>query len=80
MGYSIRQAAEYIGVAPIRLSHWERDIRRPSVENLVKLAVLYRVMIDELCSELRKETVQSMDNCFRKANDENYKPIKEKPR
>ncbi len=58
MGYSIRQAAEYIGVAPIRLSHWERDIRRPSVENLVKLAVLYRVMIDELCSELRKETVQ----------------------
>jgi len=80
MGYSIRQAAQQIGVAPIRLSHWERDMRKPSIENLVKLAVLYRVMVDELCFELRQEMVQAMEGRFRKSNNEYIKKIKEKPR
>lgn len=79
MGYSIRQAAQAICVAPIRLSHWERDIRKPSIDNLVKLAVLYRVMVDELVFDLRQETAQTLDSRFGKSNDVQAKKIKEKP-
>ena len=79
MGYSITQAAKEIGVAPIRLSQWERDLRKPSIDNLVKLAVLYRVLVDELCFDLRQETVQTMHGRFRKSNGERLKKIKEKP-
>jgi len=60
MGYTIRQAAAMIGIGPIRLSQWERDKRKPSIDNLIKLAVLYRVLIDELCLDLRQSAVQNV--------------------
>jgi transcriptional regulator with XRE-family HTH domain len=60
MGYTIREAAAIIGIGPIRLSQWERNIRKPSIDNLIKLAVLYRVLIDELCFDMRQIAVQKI--------------------
>ncbi len=62
MGYTIREAAALIGIGPIRLSQWERNIRKPGIENVVKLAVLYRVLVDELCLDMRRASVDKMDN------------------
>lgn len=79
MGYSLREAAEHAGVSPTRLSQWERNIRKPSIESIVKLAVLYRVLIDELCFDLRKESAGILEKRFKKLNDGHKKYIKEAP-
>ncbi|PQJ12987.1 hypothetical protein CJD36_004380 [Flavipsychrobacter stenotrophus] len=64
MGYSIREAAKEAKIAPIRLSQWERNLRKPSIENISILAVVYRVLIDELCVELRHKAVQKHQTHF----------------
>lgn len=61
MGYTIREAASLIGIGPIRLSQWERNIKKPGIDNIIKLAVLYRVLIDELCLDLRRASVEKID-------------------
>lgn len=61
MGYTIREAAAMIHIGPIRLSQWERNIRKPGIDNIVKLAVLYRVLVDELCLDMRRASVERMD-------------------
>jgi len=78
-GLSLRQAAKKIGISPIRLSQWERDIRKPGIDNLVKLAVLYYVMVDKLVFDLRKESVTSIHGTPGKLYGEYYQKIKEKP-
>jgi len=78
-GYSIRYVARKTGIAPIRISHWERGIRKPSYDNLVILAVLYGVMVDELLYDLRMETVKKIHGTQNKPYGEYYKEIKERP-
>jgi transcriptional regulator with XRE-family HTH domain len=78
-GYSIRYAARKTGIAPIRISHWERGIRKPSYENLINLAVLYGVMVDELLFDLRQEAVKKIHGTQDNLYGEYYKKIKEKP-
>ena len=77
MGYTIRQAAQQAKIAPIRISQWERDIRKPSIDNIVRLAVVYWVMVDELVYDLRQEAVREMDGTT--ANGGHVKKAKEKP-
>ncbi len=78
-GYSIRYAAKKIGVAPIRLSQWERDIKRPNMDNIINLAVLYRVYVDELVFDLRQDAVKAIHGKPDNPYGEYYKQIKEKP-
>ena len=78
-GYSIRFAARKTGIAPIRISQWERNIRKPSYDNLVILAVLYAVMVDELLFDLRREAVRTIHGSLDKPYGDYYKEIKEKP-
>ena len=79
MGYSLREAAELAGVSATRLSQWERNIRMPSIQNLVKLAVLYRVMVDELCFDLRRESARTLGKRFKKINEDYSRIIKDSP-
>lgn len=74
MGYSIREAAKEAGIAPIRLSQWERNIRKPSIDNLVILAVVYRVLMDELCLELRHKAVRKRSAGFEQPSDSDMPP------
>ena len=79
MRFSIREAAELIKVSPSRLSQWERGIRKPSIENLVKLAVLYKVMVDDIVLDLRRNTSKQFDKTFEKAEKETRTTNKPKP-
>ena len=74
MGYSIREAAKAAKIAPIRLSQWERDIRKPSIDNISVLAVVYRVLIDELCLELRHRAIQTQESRFESLPDSDKPP------
>jgi transcriptional regulator with XRE-family HTH domain len=76
MGYSQREAAKLIGVSPSRLSQWERGIKMPSVKNLLKLAILYHTLPDQLYYDLRKSLVKEVEKNISKKV---YKNIKEKP-
>ncbi len=76
---SIRQAAKEVKIAPIRLSQWERDIRKPSVDNLVKLAVLYWVMLDELCYDLRQSETKAREARYRKQHNADAQQHKGRP-
>ena len=78
-GYSIRYVAKKVGIAPIRLSQWERGIRKPSTDNLVNLAVFYCIMVDELVLDLKQEAVQTIHGCPGNPYGEYYKKIKEQP-
>jgi transcriptional regulator with XRE-family HTH domain len=78
-GYSIRYTARKTGIAPIRISHWERGIRKPSYDNLVLLSVCYGVMVDELLFDLRQEAVRKIHGAPNKPYGDYYKEIKEKP-
>ena len=78
-GYSIREVARKIKIAPIRLSQWERGIRKPSIDNIVLLAVAYQVMVDELVFDLRQEIVQTIHGSPENRYGEYYTKIKGKP-
>ncbi len=75
-GYTIREAAGMVGIGPTRLSQWERNMRKPSIENLIKLAVLYRVLVDELCLDMRQIAVKNLQkrNGQKERNQELNKP------
>lgn len=47
-GLSQKQVAEMIGISQTMISQYERGERNPSLEVLVKLAVVYRCSIDYL--------------------------------
>ena len=78
-GLSIRQVAKKVHIAPIRLSQWERNIRKPSVDNIVLLAVVYQVMVDELLFDLRQDAVKTMHGTPESRYGDYYKNIKERP-
>lgn len=42
------QVAKLIGIDQTNISSWENDKTRPEYENLIKLAKIYDVTIDEL--------------------------------
>jgi len=79
MGYSIRRAAKKAHVSPTRLSQWERGLRKPSIETLVRLAVIYRVMIDQLCTDLRQDTIHESVGTVEYYEEINAKIHKKKP-
>ncbi len=47
-GYMQRDVAEKLGIAPNTLSGYERDLRNPDSDTLVKLAKFYNVSTDNL--------------------------------
>ncbi len=55
-GYSQQEVAWLIGHRTTsRLSRWERGAGKPSVENLYKLSVLYKTLMEVLCGDSCKE-------------------------
>ncbi len=79
MRFSIREAAEMIDISPSRLSQWERGIRKPGIESLVKLAVLYKVMIDDIVLDLRRNTTRKFDKKFAEVENDCNNTSKPKP-
>lgn len=51
LGISQKVIARIVGVKPSVVSHWEKDEKRPSFENLMKLMVVYNCIFNELAEE-----------------------------
>lgn len=47
-GFSQKEVAISLGVAPPQISKWEAEATEPSLENLIKLSELYDVTLDEI--------------------------------
>ena len=47
-GYTEQEVADILGVSSVTISSYERDMRKPSYENLIKIAGLYHVTLDYL--------------------------------
>ena len=48
-GLSQKTAAEKLNTKPTTISSWERGVSQPSADMLVKIAMLYRVTLSDLC-------------------------------
>ena len=61
MGLSQLQVATHLGLKSTnRLSKWERGESLPNVINLFKLAILYKVLADQLYFDILKELRDDM--------------------
>jgi transcriptional regulator with XRE-family HTH domain len=61
MGYSQKQVAWLLGHKNTSsLSRWEKGITMPTVDNLIKLAFLYRTLCDQLYFDLSLEYRQTL--------------------
>ena len=47
-GLTQKEVAQRLSIHQSNISDWETNIARPEYENLIKLAVLYNVTIEEL--------------------------------
>jgi len=47
-GFSQKEVADYLSIYQSNVSDWEKDVSRPEYENLIKLATLYNVTLEEL--------------------------------
>lgn len=45
---SQQQVAKTLGINQSNISNWEKDVSRPEYENLIQLAKIYSVSIEEL--------------------------------
>ena len=56
MGFSQHEVRERLRLESISMiSRWERGITMPSGENLLKLSLLYKTLVNQLYYELSKE-------------------------
>ena len=47
-GYTQTQLGQKLGIRPSNISDWENSVSRPEYENLIKLADIFDVSLDEL--------------------------------
>lgn len=61
-GLSQEKIAEYLGISRQAVTKWESDKSNPSTENLIRLAEIFEISLEELVSNGRNEE-QSNPNC-----------------
>lgn len=54
-GLTQREAADRIHVSRQCLGNWEAGRREPRIEDVVQLCRLYRISLDKLVAELKKD-------------------------
>ena len=47
-GFSQKEVADHLSIYQSNVSDWEKNVSRPEYENLIKLAILYNVTLEEL--------------------------------
>ena len=55
MGYTQKQVAIFLGLGEnnaSRISRWEQGIALPSLQNVLKLSILYRTLVNQLYYDL----------------------------
>ena len=66
-GYKQKEVARYIGVNESAISAYETNLRKPTYENLIKLAEFYGVTIDFLLGveKYPKDIINNLTGCRR---------------
>ena len=59
-GYTEQEVADILGVSSVTISSYERDMRKPSYENLIKIAGLYHVTLDYLLWDKKTIDVEGL--------------------
>ena len=60
MGFQQKEVAKLLGLkSPSRISRWEKGLAMPSVDNLIKLSILYATLMNELYLERYMEIKQN---------------------
>lgn len=80
MGYQQKDVAYLLGFRGAgRISEWEAGTSTPSIENLIKLAVIYRTLCDELYITIRRDFIQDLQQREAEINTrKTTTPIKDK--
>ena len=65
-GLSQKYVAVSLGVAPPQVSKWESGQTKPTLDNLIGLADLYRVTLDELLGREFQQNVGGLSNMERR--------------
>ena len=59
MRYSQKEVAQLLGLKGAgRISEWEQGTSKPSIENLIRLSVIYQTLCDQLYSHIRFEFIK----------------------
>ena len=61
MGLSQEKIAEYMDVSRQAVTKWENNISRPSTDNLIRLAEILNVNVEDLLGNKKDEHVQSKE-------------------
>lgn len=70
-GYKQSEVVYILGLkSSNRLSRWEQGLSMPSVENLIKLSILYHVLIEELYFDLRLEFITEINKKKKQHSDQ----------
>jgi transcriptional regulator with XRE-family HTH domain len=60
-GYSQRQIAKKLGIASTTIiGRWEQGLAYPDLQNLIKLSVIYKTLIDQLYPDLRSSIIKDL--------------------
>jgi len=74
--YSQEYVAEHLNISRQAISHWENGKSFPDIDNLVVLAELYNISVDELLNDERlKEPVDNSSKELQKDNSKIFEII-----
>lgn len=60
-GYSQRQIAKKLGITSTTIiGRWEQGLAYPDLQNLIKLSVIYKTLIDQLYPDLRTSIIKDL--------------------
>lgn len=60
-GYSQRQIAKKLGITSTTIiGRWEQGLAYPDLQNLIKLSVIYKTLIDQLYPDLRASIIKDL--------------------
>ena len=79
-GFSQKEVAISLGVAPPQISKWESGTTEPTLENLIKLSELYEITLDEIIGRPQLDSTltheeREMVRIMRRLNEEGRKAV-----
>ncbi|MBS1586013.1 MAG: helix-turn-helix transcriptional regulator [Bacteroidetes bacterium] len=62
MGYRQKDVARLLGLKGAgRISEWESGTSVPSIENLIKLSVIYQTLCEQLYTHVRRDFIKDFE-------------------
>jgi len=80
MGYTQRELSTLLQLkSPSRISQWENGERLPSIQNLIKLSILYHTLVGQLYYDLRQSYLTEFEKQHADSENNSDNQAQEKP-